>query len=125
MPAGQISISLDASDFIAQMDALNQDLEAVQDQIDNLNAQRRLIKDEMNRVRRLRTAAEGGRREPAVTDEQILEAVKALGGGPVSSQEVAEHLGVTSRNTASKLRKLVDAHELIGNVGLGYRTVQL
>lgn len=94
-------------------------LDVLQDEVKGMRQERR----ELARV--LRQIDGSVNTGPAVTDEQVLEAVKKLGGEEICGMAVAQELGVTLRNVARKLRKLVDDGALTGNPGDGYSVIKV
>lgn len=82
------------------------------------------LRQEKRELARVIRQLDGSRSDgPAVTDEQILEAVRAVGGDGVPGMRVAQDLDVTLRNVARKLRKLVDDGHLTGDPSSGYTLV--
>jgi len=105
-----------AQEIDNMLPAKEEQLTALEREVKDLRKERRELGAVMRRL-------DGPRGGPVVTDEQILEAVKSLGGNDIDSSAVAEYLDVTKRNVARKLRKLVDDGALTGDVERGYSLV--
>jgi hypothetical protein len=119
----------EVSDTIRKrMREIEVEIPRVQSQIDELSAKRSKLKVEYTDLRLALRPLEGRVIvPPAVTNEQVLEAVKKINEADSDEGalgfEVAEQLGVTTRNVSRKLRKLVDDGKLVGDPENGYMLV--
>lgn len=96
-------------------------LEVIIPQKGQLEEEAKNLRQEKRDLERVVKQLNGTQREgPKVSDEQVLEAVKELGGKKIAGATVAEKLGVQPRNVARKLRKLVDNGQLAGDPTAGY-----
>jgi hypothetical protein len=93
--------------------------------LEELDAEVKTLRQERRELARLIRQLDGPPNggAPAVTDEQLIAAVKKLGGKDVTSAAVAKHLDVTTRNVARKMRKLVDDGAFTGDPESGYSLV--
>lgn len=104
-----------AEEIDRELPTLETEMESLIERVREMRRERRGL----GRVIRQLDGATG----PAVTDEQVLEAVHALGGEDICGMAVAQHLGVSLRNVARKLRKHVDDGKLTGDPIDGYTAV--